>query len=1338
MKALCYLTLLCPFLTSGFLAASPPLQAPSEEMAKNSGLIVYQGANPNDFMLSWWGYDEHFYFIEQSYDLKQWSFFPMVEEGLEEPMTVAFQSNTDRLFLRLKYSNDPESDLLSADFSGTRVSNWDEIQLGLNPFLFEDSDNVGLPDAWQLHHFGQLGNHPNELTDSGLSYRDYFLNDINPSNKVGVFEEDPNFSAIILKFPSEDEILDISPIGVSNSGMAVVEYEQIEGIAYWRFRLVGEPEMLQPLPSNFGSSVAWVSNVTPSGLIGGTVSECPDAYCGDMHSRLCYWTEESPIAIAITASAPHGVEYLSFLRDDGTFYGIRNQAIGQDQNTPSSGQPTSLRKGFSGTIENGWTHPVDDLWFESYIYGYDSNDQPRWRWRHTGHRKEIYQSNLAGDYLAYRQHYSAGQNNVTSTDYVLSVSSTLVNIPNRSSAQLNNNGDFSLLKEGKIKYWTASNEFVLPLDEHPMGLSFDDEQMLSKLITENYLIQSRSNSPGNNSSPQNEQEKFIYLPFSKLLPHDALESFTPKHLSENGDFILGVGREPASSPSEEGKLQAVLLMPLQFTHFVYDVNTGEIQPSGGTVPESNPIPNLTLIVTAAEINPNGALVIEMEGSFRDPISELLPSGQRLTSLAIRLNGELLETIDGLDALSGGHFNPDIQSYNSLVSFSRTFTIPQAHFGSHILSIEAGPNAAGNLGRAAVGIAVNEIPATTQPAAPSFPLSVQFSEFPSDQTADSIVFFSGNREPLPEDPVATETTAESRTFTGTLLVDQMPRTGTFWMWDADITEFDPAQIDSFTGGFHYIGEGDEEFIFLGTWTETSPDSQRFYPTEFFNEYETLVPVVAGIFPLEGTREGHVLPYTVRIDDSVRRETLFHPEGGSMTVSINGTSVPLVSYSRSDNPEMEDPDYFLGEDGKPRVFLNMRNSPLPIPMGDTEGIMTYALHARTTDDELTRYHAYAEFAPEEELPVMAAAMSGGGDEDAEWEEQTYYFFDLLYGDVGKKYLQAYTQTNGSIEFKNLGWTNFSGYKYQHAWMFWKGDPEIEIERDQTPPEAAMKLFTAINHFIIRHNHEGGVQRRYLQLTQFDPEAFAQIRQESLAFGAQNATLLAEVYLSGYSLIAQPIDWIFIARDVEQGQYLSLAAALPFVSIQAVRYGKAVTIQLPSGATSRIQGAPLSALAEAAQANTRLHRMEILSPHIVSGGLDSETVGLLYRSGFLQARNTPSRLLAQDMARVGKGNRPWRHQAHHDLPTQFEEFFIRAGIDPNHGDFGRWIPNRVHTRWHNAKGFDPGGSFNHAWKDFFGQFPSATKQQILDRLDQIRLGTLPPIQRPGMPDFPVNFAF
>jgi len=87
-------------------------------------LVAYPGSSQGDILLSWWAYDGHYYFIQHSEDLVNWTYLPMYDEGFESALTWGFQVTADRQFWRLHYSDDPSSDLLSADFSGTGVSNW--------------------------------------------------------------------------------------------------------------------------------------------------------------------------------------------------------------------------------------------------------------------------------------------------------------------------------------------------------------------------------------------------------------------------------------------------------------------------------------------------------------------------------------------------------------------------------------------------------------------------------------------------------------------------------------------------------------------------------------------------------------------------------------------------------------------------------------------------------------------------------------------------------------------------------------------------------------------------------------------------------------------------------------------------------------------------------------------------------------------------------------------------------------------------------------------------------------------------------------------------------------
>lgn len=65
------------------------------------------------------------------------------------------------------------------------------------------------------------------------------------------------------------------------------------------------------------------------------------------------------------------------------------------------------------------------------------------------------------------------------------------------------------------------------------------------------------------------------------------------------------------------------------------------------------------------------------------------------------------------------------------------------------------------------------------------------------------------------------------------------------------------------------------------------------------------------------------------------------------------------------------------------------------------------------------------------------------------------------------------------------------------------------------------------------------------------------------------------------------------------------------------------------------------------------------------------------------------------------------------------LSADLDPNDPVFGRVVDKATHDAWHNGKDIAHGGAFNAVWDEFFAQYPEATAQQILGKLEEIRSG-------------------
>lgn len=129
----------------------------------NEGLGVTKNSTPGAFTLSWWGKAGRTYFIQQSDDLINWNYVPVIESGAEATTQWGFSTTATSSFFRLQHTDIPTSNPNTADFDGDGVSNLNELQAGLDPFHFADSDNDGLPDDWETIHAGTFAVYPGAL-----------------------------------------------------------------------------------------------------------------------------------------------------------------------------------------------------------------------------------------------------------------------------------------------------------------------------------------------------------------------------------------------------------------------------------------------------------------------------------------------------------------------------------------------------------------------------------------------------------------------------------------------------------------------------------------------------------------------------------------------------------------------------------------------------------------------------------------------------------------------------------------------------------------------------------------------------------------------------------------------------------------------------------------------------------------------------------------------------------------------------------------------------------------------------------------------------------------------
>ncbi len=146
--------------------------------------LTLEESGSHEMRLHWPGKAEHTYFLQSSENLVDWVYEPTIFAGEHygpehDRHEVQITPQSARGFFRAIRTEHHAADPWWADFDGDGIPNGIELLIGYDPLKADslgdgvsdgqrDSHAIGIPDWWQLLHFGETGIDPNALSANGV------------------------------------------------------------------------------------------------------------------------------------------------------------------------------------------------------------------------------------------------------------------------------------------------------------------------------------------------------------------------------------------------------------------------------------------------------------------------------------------------------------------------------------------------------------------------------------------------------------------------------------------------------------------------------------------------------------------------------------------------------------------------------------------------------------------------------------------------------------------------------------------------------------------------------------------------------------------------------------------------------------------------------------------------------------------------------------------------------------------------------------------------------------------------------------------------------------------
>lgn len=134
-----------PFLLilSGLFFLAPAFGQTATDQNEGTQLVYDSSNTLMPYSFKFWGRTGYIYYVEETEDLlTSWEYLQLGILGNDAAESIDFNSTSEALFMRLVFTNDPFDSLFTGSFYNDSISNYDQILMGMNPFIDEGLLNL--------------------------------------------------------------------------------------------------------------------------------------------------------------------------------------------------------------------------------------------------------------------------------------------------------------------------------------------------------------------------------------------------------------------------------------------------------------------------------------------------------------------------------------------------------------------------------------------------------------------------------------------------------------------------------------------------------------------------------------------------------------------------------------------------------------------------------------------------------------------------------------------------------------------------------------------------------------------------------------------------------------------------------------------------------------------------------------------------------------------------------------------------------------------------------------------------------------------------------------------